>query len=286
MAVKFNALTATLDEYGPVLTGSGTVSAAADGTAALPGISFANDLNTGIYKPGVDQVAISTGGTGRLFVDASGNVGVNTSSPLTNGYPAFTVSNSTQANLYFEDTGYELTGNGVGFFSWDNGALAFSAGSRSGTGTTGSSEYLRIDNSGDVGIGQSSPTSRLHITGNNAALTLSEGTALGRIQTDSGGSLVFSADVNNAAGTNGHLFYVDGTERMRIDSSGRLLVGTSTNTGGSLLQVNDNRIRVATAKTPASATDTGAQGEICWDSSYLYVCTATNTWKRAALATW
>jgi hypothetical protein len=77
-----------------------------------------------------------------------------------------------------------------------------------------------------------------------------------------------------------------GTERLRIDSSGRVLIGTSTNTGGSLLQVNDNRIRVATAKTPASATDTGAQGEICWDANYLYVCTATNTWKRAALSTW
>jgi hypothetical protein len=81
-------------------------------------------------------------------------------------------------------------------------------------------------------------------------------------------------------------FDVNAGERARIDSSGRLLVGTSTDTGGSLLQVNGNRIRVATAKTPASATDTGAQGEICWDANYLYVCTATNAWKRAALSTW
>lgn len=39
-------------------------------------------------------------------------------------------------------------------------------------------------------------------------------------------------------------------------------------------------------KTPASAAATGTTGEICWDSSYIYICTATNTWKRAALATW
>ena len=39
-------------------------------------------------------------------------------------------------------------------------------------------------------------------------------------------------------------------------------------------------------KTPASAADTGTTGDISWDSSFLYVCTGTNTWKRAAIATW
>ena len=39
-------------------------------------------------------------------------------------------------------------------------------------------------------------------------------------------------------------------------------------------------------KTPASATDTGTTGMIAWDSSYLYVCVATNTWKRSAISTW
>lgn len=36
--------------------------------------------------------------------------------------------------------------------------------------------------------------------------------------------------------------------------------------------------------TPSSATDTGTAGAFCWDSSYVYVCTATNVWGRAALA--
>jgi len=76
------------------------------------------------------------------------------------------------------------------------------------------------------------------------------------------------------------------TERVRLDSSGRLLVGTSSDSGGALLQVSGDRIRVGTAKTPASASDTGTAGEICWDASYIYVCTATNTWKRTAISTW
>ena len=39
-------------------------------------------------------------------------------------------------------------------------------------------------------------------------------------------------------------------------------------------------------KTPASATAIGTTGMIAWDSSYLYVCVATNTWKRSAISTW
>ena len=38
--------------------------------------------------------------------------------------------------------------------------------------------------------------------------------------------------------------------------------------------------------TPASATASGTAGEIAWDASYIYVCTATNTWKRVAISTW
>ena len=38
--------------------------------------------------------------------------------------------------------------------------------------------------------------------------------------------------------------------------------------------------------TPASATATGTAGEIAWDANYIYICTATNTWKRVAIGTW
>ena len=37
---------------------------------------------------------------------------------------------------------------------------------------------------------------------------------------------------------------------------------------------------------PSSATDTGTTGEIRIDANYIYICTATNTWVRADLATW
>ena len=50
--------------------------------------------------------------------------------------------------------------------------------------------------------------------------------------------------------------------------------------------MNANTIRLRTARTPVSASASGNAGDICWDASYLYVCTATNTWRRVAHATW
>lgn len=37
---------------------------------------------------------------------------------------------------------------------------------------------------------------------------------------------------------------------------------------------------------PTTATDAGEPGQVAYDSSYFYVCTASNTWVRATLSTW
>ena len=37
-------------------------------------------------------------------------------------------------------------------------------------------------------------------------------------------------------------------------------------------------------RTIASSSAAGTPGQICWDANYIYVCTAANTWKRAASA--
>ena len=46
------------------------------------------------------------------------------------------------------------------------------------------------------------------------------------------------------------------------------------------------KLIVTGARTIASATTTGTEGEICWDANYIYICVGTDTWKRVAIATW
>lgn len=38
--------------------------------------------------------------------------------------------------------------------------------------------------------------------------------------------------------------------------------------------------------TPSAANDTGTQWEVAIDANFIYICVATNTWKRVAIAGW
>jgi hypothetical protein len=62
------------------------------------------------------------------------------------------------------------------------------------------------------------------------------------------------------------------------------VVATFKSTGS--LTLTGNTINLPTIRTPASATAPGTKGDICWDTSYIYVCIATDTWKRTAISTW
>ena len=43
---------------------------------------------------------------------------------------------------------------------------------------------------------------------------------------------------------------------------------------------------IAPTQTPSSSSDTGTLGQMSWDASYIYICTATDVWERVAIATW
>ena len=44
--------------------------------------------------------------------------------------------------------------------------------------------------------------------------------------------------------------------------------------------------RLVSPTVPSTAADTGTAGDIAWDSDYIYICVAANTWKRVAISTW
>jgi hypothetical protein len=161
---------------------------------------------------------------------------------------------------------------------------------------------LFIDASGNVGVGTASPnaSSKLHVANGDVLISKTSGYAslffnfIG-VGTARAASIKKNYDSpydlriqggNNSAAAPICFDREDGFENARFDDSGRFLVGTSSDSGGALFQVNGDRIRVGTAKTPATSGATGTTGEIAWDADYIYVCTATNTWKRSAIATW
>lgn len=101
-------------------------------------------------------------------------------------------------------------------------------------------------------------------------------TAVGQLDVNSNSASRIGLIVNGAASQSANLqeWRVNGGAALAaIDAAGRIITAADT-------------IRLATTKTPASAGATGTTGDVCWDASYIYVCTATNTWKRAAIATW
>ena len=78
----------------------------------------------------------------------------------------------------------------------------------------------------------------------------------------------------------------DGTEDGKIDLKVQA-AGTLTSMAAiTAANVTLGSRPIIPTHTPASATAAGTAGEIAWDANYIYVCTATNTWKRAALSTW
>lgn len=64
------------------------------------------------------------------------------------------------------------------------------------------------------------------------------------------------------------------------------LLSAANTTVNGVLTVTGDTVRISTTKTPATAGDTGSAGQIAWDADYIYICTATNTWKRVAISTW
>ena len=57
-------------------------------------------------------------------------------------------------------------------------------------------------------------------------------------------------------------------------------------TSSSGLQLNQGNLIVSVSNTPANSNASGQAGQMAWDTNYIYVCVAANTWKRANLSTW
>jgi hypothetical protein len=212
------------------LDGEWSTIAFENGTAAAPSLYFKDSgTDTGIYSSGADQVAISTGGTGRVFVSSTG-LGVGTTPGYkldVNGEVAFSPNTAGKNTFYFTTN----ASNDASLF------LKSDTTNKVNIQANGTSYF----NGGNVGIGVTAPQKELQINATTPTIRLEE---------NSGGSKRLELSVNSSAEAKVFaeqsgsqlLFGTVGTERARIDSSGRLLVGTSTNnvTFNSRLQVKSD----------------------------------------------
>ena len=131
----------------------------------------------------------------------------------------------------------------------------------------GGVEAARFDSSGNLGIGTATPVSRLTIAGASAVLSLVDTdrsvNTYGAVWADQAGNLFLNADYDGTAGGGIISFRSNGSavanEKMRIDTSGRVLVGTTStnlcagNTEGIGLNTTSNgTLAIGTAQFSAS----------------------------------
>jgi hypothetical protein len=96
-----------------------------------------------------------------------------------------------------------------------------------------------------------------------------------------GDGYVYTANSSLALGSNTHNVY--------LFAGGTLAANRKATVAANGVNITSNLTinSVFTApQTTKASNATGNPGEICWDSSYIYVCTAANTWKRATLNTY
>jgi len=114
------------------------------------------------------------------------------------------------------------------------------------------------------------------------------------------GSTIYHAGVSSSS--TGDPYYVatvsgGSTFSWGIDNSDgdKFKLGPNANpsTGTAALEIDPaspvvrvQKLGITSPTVPSGASDTGVAGTVAWDADYIYICTATNTWKRVAIATW
>jgi hypothetical protein len=224
----------------------------AAGTAGAPALTTTGDTNTGVFFPAADTIAFAEGGVEAMRIDSNGNVGIGATSLPNAGTPnerTFTISGANFPQLY-----HIATATAANNTTWRNIARntavyqlqitndAVSTEqtvyevSRSANSVTyqrwfgGTTEAMRIDSSGNVGIGTTSPDALLTV---NTIASFGDG-AVGTPSIahkgDLNTGLWFPAADTIAASTGG-------SERWRIDSGGQLLSKTAFASGAFALSI-------------------------------------------------
>jgi hypothetical protein len=207
------------------------------------------DADTSITADTDDRVDIKVAGSDVVHVTSTGlGVGTNAPTDTASFGIALDVSSSSGGAVYVRDAGGSKTGH-FGQFNeqtsivsrQDDGNIAFYTGASP-------SEKMRIDSSGKFGIGTTSPQRALSIGthGSTSSAEIAFGTT-----TTGNASLLFGDSTSGTALYDGYIQYQHdgnnmlfatggGSERMRIDSSGKVGVGETSPLGTLHVKTSDS----------------------------------------------
>jgi len=216
--------------------------AAADGriefaynTTDIGYLNMASATQLELYGRSGVALAFGAGGSERMRITSAGNVGIGTGTPAQR-LDVTGSENSVQAR-FGSVPGRGLTIGTAVVTGTNDAGVVFNAPTTEGTFIfqTVSTERMRVTSAGNVGIGTSSPAAKLDVTGpdngGGAGVLVYSANRTANLQiafnnittTANSGALTLAA-----GGATPVIFNTNSTERMRIDSSGNLALGTST----------------------------------------------------------
>jgi hypothetical protein len=219
------------------------------GSAAAPAITTSGDTNTGIFFPAADTIAFAEGGVEAMRLDSSGNMGLGVTPSAWSVLTGLQVKNAgvwaAGTDAGFVNNGY-FNGSSWRYIASSSAALYQTTANvhawyNAPSGTAGNAisftQAMTLDASGNLGLGTTSPSFKLEVTAtkDNVRLSASQaGQMLAMVQ--SSANPVIMRMTNNSSNfwdtqvntDNSISWDYNDSERARIDSSGNLLVGTTS----------------------------------------------------------
>ena len=150
-------------------------------------------------------------------IDSAGNVGIGTTSP------SYKLEVSGDAALSIGADRYLRIGSSTNYW-WDLQSVSNDFTLKE----AGSNTRLIVKAGGNVGIGTTSPQSRLHIADANPTLILEDTSNPNKNKIENvDGNMRYHADYGSDIGNSRHIFFIDNSEKLRIDTNGNVGIGTT-----------------------------------------------------------